>query len=206
MWVPQGALYWQPATATWVRSNNQIGWMPNPAAPTKPIKSPNTTAPASRVIILASGDAPTGSIKATQVMPISQTQVATSQIISVPAPNFIPQSGQSSRPAVPSLSRPSVNGLGGIQSLQGRGPGSLPAPKLFSPLPNSARSLAAPRSLPVSAPRVFHSSGGVSGGFYGANRSGGPGNATRGISAGGAAAHSAGASTSARGGAPAGHR
>jgi hypothetical protein len=205
MWVPQGALYWQPATATWVRSNNQIGWMPNAAAPIKPLKSSNTTARASRVIILASG-APTGSIKAAQVMAVTQTQAATSQIVSAPAPGFTPQSGHSSRPANPSLSQTSVTGLGAIVSLQSRGPASLAAPKLSSPVPNSPRSLAPPRSLPTSAPRVFRSSGGISGGFYGANRSGGPRNPTGGISAGGAAAHSAGASTSAIGGAAAGHR
>lgn len=203
MWVPQGALYWQPATATWVRSNNQLGWMPNPAAPLKPIKPFNTRAAASRVIILASGGAPTGLIKAAHV--ISQTQAVAAQIVPAPAPN-IPQSAQSSRPANQSLSRTSATGLGAIESLQSRGPASLAAPKLSSPLPNSPRSLAAPRSLPVSAPRAFRSSGGVSGGFYGSNRSGGPGNATRGISVGGAAAHSAGASTSATGSAAAGHR
>lgn len=207
MWVPQGALYWQPATATWVRSNNQIGWMPNPAAPIKPLKPSNATPAASRVVILASGNGPAGSIKAAQVMPITQAQAVSTQIVSAPGPGFVPPSGPSRKVANAPTSQIGRSALPEVQTFQSRGPASVPAPRLSTTaLSHSAPSVAAPRSLPVSAPRVFRSSGGVSGGFYGARRGGSPGYATRGISGGAAPAHSAGASRAGGGGAPAGHR
>jgi hypothetical protein len=198
LWVPptRGPLYWQPATATWVRTNNQLGWIPTAAAPLKPIKSSKLNA-ASRVVILASSAASSGSIKAAHLMAI-QSQAAPGQIAPAPAPNFIPRSGQSATFENPSAARRNLNAASTIRTL--RAPESFAAPKSSLPLP-APRSLAAPSSMPVSAPRVFRGAG--VGGFYGANRGGSPGGA-RGMSGGGIA-HSGGASGSAAGGASAGH-
>jgi Family of unknown function (DUF6600)/FecR protein len=165
LWVPQGAPYWQPATATWVRTNNGLGWMPTQAAPLKPFKPSKANTEPSRVVILAAGNRPGNSIRAAQVMPITQVQAASAQIVSAPAPGFVPSTLRSTPPA-----NRGANSL--PVTLQSHGPATLAAPKLFAVATNSPRFQAAPRSLPV-AKTVFRGSAGSRGGFYGGSRGGG---------------------------------
>jgi hypothetical protein len=209
VWVPQGALSWQPATATWVRTNNQLGWTPTPAAPLKPLKPSKSNTEPSRVVILAAGNGPASSIKAAQVMPITQTQAASAQIVSSPAPGFVAPTGRSTPPATRGVSSlPLI--------LQSRGPATLAAPKLSALPANSPRSLAAPRSLPVPAQAVSQSSAVSRGAFSGAGRSGGAaishsgvsGAASSGAHAASAASSSSGSSSgsASSGGAHGGHR
>jgi hypothetical protein len=208
VWVPQGALSWQPATATWVRTNNQLGWTPTPAVPLKPVKpSKSNTQPStqpSRVVILAAGNGPAASIRAAQVMPITQTQAASAQIVSAPAPGFAASVGR--------LMLPQNRGVTSVPlTLQSRGPALLAAPKLSALPANSPRSLAAPRSLPVPAQAISRSSVAPRGAFSGGGRSGGAAISHSGVSgAASSGAHSASAPASAGGssggGAQGGHR
>jgi len=204
VWVPQGALSWQPATATWVRTNNGLGWIPTQAAPLNPAKPSKSNTQPSRVVILAAGNGPAASIRAAQVMPISQTQAASAQIVSAPGPAL----GSASPRPMPGKSS-------GVTSfpltLQSRGPAALAAPK-FSALPaGSPRSLAAPSSMPVPAQAMSRSSAVSRGAFNGGSRSGGAaishsgvsGAASSGAHAASAPSSSGGAST---GGARGGHR
>ena len=199
VWVPQGALSWQPATATWVRTNNQLGWTPTPAAPLKPLKPSKSNTEPSRVVILAAGNGPASSIKAAQVMPITQTQAASAQIVSAPAPGFVAPTGRSTPPE--------NRGASSIPlTLQSRGPAALAAPKLSALFANSPRSLAAPRSMPVPAQAISRSSVAPRGAFSGAGRSGGAAISNMGASrAASSGAHSASAPAS-TGGAQSGHR
>jgi hypothetical protein len=198
VWVPQGAPYWQPATATWVRTNNnQLGWTPTPAAPLKPIKPSKSNTEPSRVIILAAGSGPAASIRAGQVMPI--TQAASAQIVSAPAPGFIAPTVRSTPPQ-----NRGVNSL--PLTLQSRGPATLAAPKLSALPTNSPRPMAAPRSLPVPASDVSRSSAASRGGFNGASRGGGAAiSNTRVSGAASSGAHAASAPAS-TGSAQGGHR
>jgi hypothetical protein len=199
MWVPQGALSWQPATATWVRTNNQLGWTPTPAVPLKPLKPSKSNTEPSRVVILAAVNGPASSIKAAQVMPITQTQAAGAQIVSAPAPGFVAPTGRSTPPENRGASPIPL-------TLQSRGPALLAAPKLSALPANSPRSLAAPRSMPVPAQAVSHSSAVSRGAFSGAGRSGGAAISNMGASrAASSGAHSASAPAS-TGGAQGGHR
>src|SRR5579863_8604668 len=104
VWVPQGALSWQPATATWVRTNNQLGWIPTQAAPLKPVRISKSNSEPSRVVILAAGNAPGNSIRAVQVMRVTQAEAASVQIVSAPAPGLIAPSVRSTSPENRSLS------------------------------------------------------------------------------------------------------
>jgi hypothetical protein len=199
MWVPQGALSWQPATATWVRTNNQLGWTPTPAAPLKPLKPSKSNVEPSRVVILAAGNGPATSIKAAQVMPITQTQAASALIVSAPAPGFAAPTGRSMSPATRGANSLPV-------TLQSRGPALLAAPKLSAPLASSPRSLAAPRSMPVPAQAISRSSAVSRGAFNGGSRSGGAAVSNMGASrAASSGAHSASAPAS-TGAAQSGHR
>ncbi len=166
VWVPQGALSWQPATATWVRTNNGLGWIPTQAAPLKPIKPSKSNTQPSRVVILAAGNGPAASIRAAQVMPITQTQAASAQIVAAPGPAL---SSASPRPMPAQSSVIRALPL----TLQSRGPAALAAPKLSAPLASSPRSLAAPRSMPVPAQAISRSSVAARGAFSGGGRSGG---------------------------------
>jgi len=198
VWVPQGALSWQPATATWVRTNNGLGWIPTQAARLNPAKPSKSNTQPSRVVILAAGNGPAASIRAAQVMPITQTQAASAQIVAAPAPGFVAPAGRST----PSANR----GASSIPAtLQSRGPATLAAPKLPAPLASSPRSLAAPRSLPVPARAIYRSSVAPRSGFNGAIRSGGAVSHSGVSGASSSAAHSASAPSS-TGGAQGGHR
>ena len=199
VWVPQGALSWQPATATWVRTNNQLGWTPTPAVPLKPLKPSKSNIEPSRVVILAAGSGPAASIKAAQVMPITQTQAASAQIVSAPAPGFVTPTGRSTPPENRGASSIPV-------TLQSRGPALLAAPKLSALPANSPRSLAAPRSMPVPARTVSRSSVAPRSAFSGGGRSGGAAISHSGVStAASSGAHAASAPAS-TGGAQGGHR
>lgn len=203
VWVPQGALSWQPATATWVSTNNQLGWTPTSATPLKPLKPSKSNTEPSRVVILAAVNGPASSIKAAQVMPITQTQAASAQIVSVPAPRFVAPTGRS----MPAENR-GANSL--PATLQTRGPVALAAPKLSALTANSPRSLAAPRSLPVPARTISRISVASRGGFNGGNRSGGAISHSGVSSAASSGAHAASAPSSSGGassaGAQGGHR
>jgi hypothetical protein len=204
VWVPQGALSWQPATATWVRTNNGLGWIPTQAAPLNPAKPSKSNTQPSRVVILAAGSGPAASIRAAQVMPITQTQAASAQIVSAPAPGFVAPTGRSTPPENRGASSIPV-------TLQSRGPALLAAPKLSALPANSPRSLAAPRSMPVPARTVSRSSVAPRSAFSGGGRSGGAAISNMGAShaaSSGAHAASAPASTggASSGGAQSGHR
>jgi FecR protein len=203
VWVPQGVLSWQPATATWVRTNNGLGWIPTQAAPLKPIKPSKSNTQPSRVIILAAVNGPASSIRAAQVMPITQTQAASPQIVSAPAPGFVAPTGRSTPPENRGASSIPV-------TLQSRGPALLAAPKLSALPANSPRSLAAPRSMPVPARAIYRSSVDPRGGFNGVSRSGGAISHSGVSAAASSGAHSASAPAStggsSSGGAQGGHR
>lgn len=163
-WVPQGALSWQPATATWVHTNNGLGWIPTQAAPLNPAKPSKSITQPSRVVILASGNGST-SIRAAQVMPITQAQAVSAQVVAAPAAAV----------AAPTV-RPAFVENRGVNSLPltvpNRGPVALAAPRISALPAGSPRSLAAPRSMPVPqtafrgsvAPRAAFGGGGRSGG------------------------------------------
>jgi hypothetical protein len=198
VWVPQGALSWQPATATWVRTNNQLGWTPTPAVPLKRLKPSKSNTEPSRVVILAAGNGPASSIKAAQVMPITQTQAASAQIVSARAPGFVTPTGRS----MPAENR----GASSIPlTLQSPGSAALAAPKLSAPLASSPRSLAAPRSMPLPVRTISRTSVASRGGFNGGSRSGGATSHSGVSAAASSSAHAASAPAS-TGGAQGGHR
>jgi FecR protein len=204
VWLPQGALSWQPATATWVRTNNQLGWTPTSAALLRPLKPSKSNTEPLRVVILAAVNGPASSIKAAQVMPITQTQAAGAQIVSAPAPGFLAPTVRSMPPATSGANSPPA-------TLQTRGPAALAAPKLSALPASSPRSLSAPRSLPVPARTVSRMSVASRGGFNGGNRSGGAAISRSGVSGASiSGAHSASAPSSSggasSGGAQGGHR
>jgi hypothetical protein len=199
VWVPQGALSWQPATATWVRINNGLGWIPTQAAPLKPIKPSKSNTQPSRVVILAAGNGPAASIRAAQVMPITQTQAASARIVAAPGPAL---SSASPRPMPAQSSVIRALPL----TLQSRGPAPIAAPKLSAPLASSPRSLAAPRSMPVPAQAISRSSVAARSAFSGGGRSGGAAISNMGASrAASSGAHAASAPSSTAG-AQGGHR
>lgn len=195
VWVPQGALSWQPATATWVRTNNQLGWVPTQAAPLKPIKPSKSNVEPSRVVILAAANGSTASIKAAQVIPITQTQAAAAQIVLAPAPGFAASAVRST----PAENR-GANSL--PVTLQSRGPATLAAPQ-SSVLPaNAPRSLAAPRSMPIPARAISRGSAS----FNGGSRSGAAAISHVGASVGASSSAHSGSAAASTGAAATGHR
>ena len=176
-WVPGGRGTWQPATATWVQVNSQLGWTPTLVTP-QSSKTANS-APASTAILAAGANS--GIITAGNRVPIAQSSGV--QVVSAPPPTF----GLRGTSAPQSFARTAGNSNAGgfVQSAPisnvraPGGPASLQAPRGMSLQSRSAqgstslpRSVMAPHS--VAAPRAMAgSSSGIRGGFgggFGGNR------------------------------------
>jgi len=189
-WLPIGAAGWVPATASWVRVNNQLGWIPNgPPLGSKATKTQQAAVPST--LILASQPA-RGAIKAGDRLPLAQAG-GNVRAAAAPSPTFaasVPQSTQSvartNGSAMINRSAPAVL----------RAPTASPAQVSVARLSSIPRAVMAPRSM--AAPAIARGASG--GGFAGASHSHagtlGPG-VTGGISA--SPAPSAAASSSASG-------
>jgi hypothetical protein len=201
VWLPNGSL-WQPATATWVQVNNQLGWIPN--APSKPSKPTRVQQASPATMILATPGA-SGAITAGGRMALAQG-TTTMQVTSAPAPGFaapvirgVESVAHSTATTTGSTKAGTFIQSGPVsQARISSGPASLRAPGGAAARPRSAPlssvppSLMAPHSTP--APRaIAGASGGFKGGI-GGMRGGGDGRGA-GVSAGGSAAAPASVST-----------
>jgi hypothetical protein len=147
-WVPRGPLAWQPATATWVQVNGQLGWVPHSAPPFSklPRNQPSSASPA---VVLASPRVG-GAIRAAASM--SLAQATTHQVTSVPAPVFS-ASATGSAPKNNAL----VQSAPLSQAPGSNGPASLRAPAFSATQSRLARlsslppSMQAPRGMPAPA-------------------------------------------------------
>ena len=187
MWVPQGPLAWQPATATWVRTGNQVGWTPVLASPLKPTKTPigQPASPARTLIVASIANGAT--IGPARVERIASADVAGAHIVVPIAPTSTTVTAPANAAATTSANRPAASSfVSAGQSFQRRAPVAAPiSPRVSSTAFNSTRpSLQAPRSAPL--PRMM-SAGGAGSGFSGmgggVGRIGGGGGARAGFSA-----------------------
>jgi hypothetical protein len=181
-WLPVGAASWMPATASWVRVNNQLGWIPNgPPQTSKPTKTQQAAAPAT--VILA-GHGGSGAIRAGDLIPLAQAGMS---VRTAPAPT--PPFSAPARPSTQAMAR--ANGFARanafVQSApaslaRGVGaPASLRAPSISAAQPRLARlssgppTVLAPHSMPAPAIARGISGGGFRGGFGGARGGSGAG-------------------------------
>ncbi len=214
MWVPQGPLAWQPATATWVRTGNQVGWTPVLASPLKPTKTPigQAAVPARTLIVASAANGST--IGPARVQRMASADVAGAHIVVPVAPATVTRTAPVNAPATASATalanRPAANSfVSAGQSFQRRAPASAPiSSRVSSTAFNSTRPLVqAPRSAPL--PRMM-SAGGSGAGFSGMGAGGarggvgGMGGAGRmgggGVRAGVSAGHMSGGGHSSGGG------
>jgi hypothetical protein len=157
-WIPRGAGTFQPATATWVQVNNQLGWVPNTVTP----QSSKSFKPVAPTVILAAPGAG-GAIAAGNRMPVAAGTSAM-RVASAPGPGFAAAavSGPTGTAAAISGTRASTSlaqpRFSGPTSFRGSHGGVMQSSRLSSVPP----SLRAPRS--VSVP---HAMSGTSGGFRG---------------------------------------
>jgi hypothetical protein len=161
-WIPTGAGTFQPATATWVRVNNQLGWVPNTVTP----QSSKSFKPVAPTVILAAPGAG-GVIAAGDRLPLVAGTTAM-RVASAPGPAFAAATGSGpvrSAAAIPrtsastSVAQPRFSGPTSFRATHG---GVMQASGLSSVPP----SLRAPHSVPV--PHVMAgTSGGFKGGFAG---------------------------------------
>jgi hypothetical protein len=159
-WLPVGAAGWLPATASWIRVNNQLGWIPNgPPLSSKPTKAQQAAVPST--LILASQAARSG-IKAGDRLPLVQAggnvraAAAPSPSFAAPAPSSTQSVARTNESAMLNRSAPAVL----------RAPRASAAQMRVAQLSSIPRAVMAPRSM--AAPAIAR---GVSGrGFGGSSR------------------------------------
>ena len=181
-WLPVGANTWTPATARWVRLNNQLGWIPNgPPLSSKPTKTQLAAVPST--VILA-GHGANGAIGAGSRIPLARGGMSF-ETATAPPSGFNAPTTQSTKAtalaivgsanpksfvqsAPPSLAR----GNGAPPSL--RGPNATTSGLRSTHLSSAPQALMAPHSPPAPAIARGASMGGFRGG-YGAQGGGSAG-------------------------------
>jgi FecR protein len=163
-WLPVGANTWVPATASWVRVNNQLGWIPNGPPPTSKVTKTQLAAVPSTVIL--ADQQGSGAIKAGARMPLAHE--GTSLVaIPAPSPSFAAATKQSSQPTVLTAGG-SANPKSFVQSA----PASLARVTRLSSMPHA---MMAPHSAPAPAIARGASTSGFRGGSGGASGRGSTG-------------------------------
>jgi FecR protein len=175
-WLPVGANTWTPATARWVRLNNQLGWIPNgPPLSSKPTKTQLAALPST--VILA-GQGANGAIGAGTRMPLARGGMSL-EAASAPSPSFNAPTKQLTQ-ATPLVNGP-ANSKSFVQSAPASlarvasAPASLHAPNASTTQPQGTRLSSMPHAMmaPHSAPAPLIARGASNGVFMG--HSGGAG-------------------------------
>jgi hypothetical protein len=163
-WLPIGPASWSPATASWVRVNNQLGWIPNgPVLGPKATKSQLAAVPATA--ILATRDA-SGAITAGASMPLGKAPM---NMEAATAPSPVASGAANSKSFVQSAPALLARGAGALASF--RAPSASTLGLRVGQFSSAPQALMAPHSLPAPAIARGASTSGFRGGF-GANGSG----------------------------------
>ncbi len=172
-WLPVGATSWTPATASWVRLNNQLGWIPNgPPLSSKASKTQLAAVP-STVVMARTGA--TGAIGAGARFALSsegmrlEAASAPPPIVAAPVRQLpgasVVAHGNATNLKSFAQSAPASFTRGGRAPAFLHGPSATTSPLRAGRLSSVPRAMMAPRSPPVPAIARSASFGGFRGGF-----------------------------------------